>query len=274
MARPLTLALVQTEPVLGDLPANLKQTIELTAEAAGRGAGLVIFPELCLTGYHQDLLGERLVSLAMTASDEPIRRLAQAAAEHHVHLVAGFLERRTVPGVVYNSIVICGPDGSVLGTYAKSHLFATEKLHFRQGASLKTLDLEFGKLGPMICMDIGYPEIARVLCLQGAELLIAPSAWITLDEDIWPLHLQSRALDNIAFVAGVNRVGVEGDLHFIGQSMLVDPRGHILASLDERHGMLVVTIDLDEVSKARRIAPRWTGRRPELYGPVADPEAN
>jgi predicted amidohydrolase len=126
----------------------------------------------------------------------------------------------------------------------------------------------------MICMDIGYPEVSRILSLQGAELLIAPSCWIKEDEDIWPLHLQARALDNFAFVAGVNRVGVEGKLRYIGQSMVVAPRGHILAQLDDQEGMLITTIDLAYVPKARRRALHFTGRRPELYGSIADLQAN
>jgi predicted amidohydrolase len=123
-------------------------------------------------------------------------------------------------------------------------------------------------------MDIGYPEVARILSLQGAELLIAPSAWIKEDEDIWPIHLQARALDSLAFVAGINRTGTEGNLHFVGQSMLVNPRGHVLARLGEAEEILIHTIDLGDVSKARRQALHWTGRRPELYGPIADLNAN
>lgn len=272
--RSLTLALVQMEPVLGDLPANLERILELTREAADRGAQLVIFPELALTGYNPELLGERLVRLSRTIRDEPIQRLARAATEEHVCLVFGFIERRSIPGVVYNSIAICGPDGLLLHTYAKSHLFSTENLYYRPGPSLETLRMSWGMLGPMICMDIGYPEVARVLTLQGAELLIAPSCWIREDEDIWPVHLQARALDNLAFVAGINRVGVEGNLQYIGRSMLVDPRGHILCSLDEQEDMLITTIDLGDVSRARRRALHWTGRRPELYSPIADLTAN
>ena len=274
MERPLTLALVQMEPALGDLPANLDHILALTQEAAGKGAGLIIFPELALTGYNPGLLGERLTRLSRTAHDEPIQRLARAAAEHYVHLVVGFIERRTIPGVVYNSIAICGPEGSVLRTYAKSHLFSAESLYFRPGASLEILRTSWGTIGPMICMDIGYPEVARILSLQGAELLIAPSAWIKEDEDIWPVHLQARALDSLAFVAGINRVGTEGSLQFIGHSMLVDPRGHILAELDDQEEMLVTTIDLADVPAARRRALHWTGRRPELYGPIAELTAN
>ena len=274
MERPLTLALVQMEPILGDLPANLDRILALTQEAASRGAGLIIFPELALTGYNPVLLGERLMRLSRTAQDEPIQRLAREAGDEHVYLVFGFIERRTIPGVVYNSIAICGPDGSILRTYAKSHLFSSENLFFRAGPSLETLKTNWGILGPMICMDIGYPEVARVLTLQGAELLIAPSCWIKEDEDIWPVHLQARALDSLAFVAGINRVGAEGNLRFIGRSMIVDPRGHILHSLEEQEDMLIATIDLADVSKARRRALHWTGRRPELYGQIADLTAN
>ena len=270
MKRLLTLALVQFEPKLGDLAANLERVLGLTKEAAGQGAEFIIFPELALTGYNQELLGDKLVELALTPADEPIRRLAEAAGHHNIQLVVGFIERRTIPGVVYNSIVICGPDGSVLQTYAKSHLFSSENLYFRPGASLNILPTKFGVIGPMICMDIGYPEVARLLALQGAELLLAPSAWIREDADLWPLHLRARALDNLAFVAGVNRIGDEGPLHFIGQSMLVDPRGHILAELGSGEDMLVATIDLAEVTQTRRRALHWTGRRPELYGPIAE----
>jgi predicted amidohydrolase len=270
MARNLTLALVQFEPKLGELPANLERILDLTAEAARQGAEFVIFPELALTGYNQELLGNKLVELALTPADEPIQQLARSAGQHQVYLVVGFIERRAIPGVVYNSIVICGPDGSVLRTYAKSHLFSSENLHFRPGPSLEVLRTDRGVIGPMICMDIGYPEVARILALQGAELLLAPSCWIKEDEDLWALHLRARALDNLAFVAGINRVGDEGYLHFIGQSMIVDPRGHILAELGGSEDILITTIDLDEVTHARRRALHWTGRRPELYPPISD----
>lgn len=269
MSRSLNLALVQIDTKLGDLPANLENILNLIGEAASQGAEFIVFPELALTGYNQELLGDKLVTLASTLEDEPIRKLTQAAGQHGVYLVVGFIEKRTIPGVIYNSIVICGPDGSVLGSYAKSHLFSNEHLHFRAGASLNILQTEHGVMGPMICMDIGYPEVARILSLQGAELLLAPSAWIREDEDLWALHLRARALDNLTFVAGINRVGQEENLHFIGQSMIVNPRGHILAELGGEEDILFITIDLDEVPRARRRALHWTGRRPELYESIS-----
>ena len=268
MARPVTLGLVQTRPVLGDQTANLEQVLNLTADAARQGAEIVIFPELALTGYNQDLLRDKLVELALTPQDEPIQRLAQAAAQHQIYLAVGYVERRAMPGILYNSLVVCGPEGQILTSYAKSHLFSNEYLHFRTGDSIEVIPTKHGLVGLMICMDIGYPEVGRLLALQGAELIIAPSAWIRQDADIWGVHLQSRALDNFLFVAGINRVGVEGNLDFVGRSMVVNPRGHILAELDGNQGILITTIDLDDVASARRRAMHLTGRRPELYGPL------
>ncbi|HEX9108006.1 MAG TPA: nitrilase-related carbon-nitrogen hydrolase, partial [Longimicrobiales bacterium] len=139
MTRVLTLALAQMQPVLGDFEANLSRIEGMTAEAAVRGANMVIFPELILTGYHQGLLGERLLTLACTAGDEPIRRLAETARREKVYLTAGFIQKSRIPGMVYNAIATFGPEGELLGTNAKSHLFASEKLHFRPGSLPKVM---------------------------------------------------------------------------------------------------------------------------------------
>ncbi len=270
MTRLVNFAVVQMHPRLGELAANLETILAQIKESAAKGANFIIFPELALTGYNPVMLGDRLMSLACHAQDEPIQQLAQAAQEYQVYLAVGFIEKRKLPGVVYNSIALCDPDGSVR-TYAKSHLFSAENLFFRPGSKLKVWKTAFGKVGPLICMDIGYPEVPRILGLQGAEFFIAPSCWIDADADIWPLHLQARALDNLAFVVGCNRVGVEGDLNFIGQSMLVDPRGRILARLGDQEDVLYASIDLDEVETARRRALHWTLRRPEMYKPICKP---
>jgi predicted amidohydrolase len=270
MSRPLTIACVQNTPKMADVDANLEQINELTREAARKGAEFVVFSELALTGYNQDILGENISKLACTTEDEPICKLAQIARAHHVTLTVGFLERRTIPGIVYNSIVIIDNDGAILDTYAKTHLFFKEHVNFREGPVLKVIKTRYGIIGPMICMDGGYPEVARILCLQGAEVLINPSAWIQEDGDLWALMLQSRALDNLAFVVGVNHAGAEGDIHYIGQSMVVEPRGHIINRLDAEEGILITTIDLDEVITARHRAPRLMLRRPELYGKLSD----
>ncbi len=270
--RPLTLALAQTNPELGNLEGNLSNILKLIEEAGRKGADFVVFPELALTGYNQELLGDKLLELALNLEDKPMKDLNEAACDSGLYVAVGFIEKRTIPGVIFNSIALFSPESLPPVSVAKVHLFTAEKLHFRAGSELKTFKIKHGTVGLFICMDIGYPEASRILALQGAELLIAPSCWIREDEDLWELHLRARALDNLLFVAGCNRAGVEGNLSYIGQSMMVDPRGHVISRLkrDDEDKLLVTKIDLDEVPKARRRALHWLGRRPELYGPVSD----
>ncbi len=265
MAREIKLALVQIEPKLGDLKSNLDYVIEKTRSSAAEDADIVIFPELALTGSDLQALGHKVIDIALEKGDQPIQRLCQLAGEEEIYLAIGFIEKRRIPGVLYNSVAFFGPDGSLIGTYAKTHLFSTENISFHSGPSIDVFKTEYGRVGPMICMDIGYPEVARILSIQGAELLFSSSAWITDDEDMWELSLRARALDNVVFVAGVNRTGKEGSWEFIGQSMMVDPRGHVIGRLGRDEGTLFCTIDLDQVAVERRRAMHWTGRHPELY---------
>ncbi len=271
MSRPLTLALVQMDAELGNLERNLARVIDYTKHASARGAQVIVFPELILTGCDLNRLGH-IGELVLTREDEPIERLARAAGEVGVYLLAGFLERRDHSGAIYNSLVWCAPNGQVVDTYAKSHMFATERRHFTFGNDLQVYDTEFGKLGILICYELCFPEVARILALKGAEVLLAPAAWGRLDEMQWPIHLRARALENLVFAAAVNRAGVEGDLHFIGQSMVVHPLGNVLAQADtDQEEMIVTTIDLDEVGAARRRSDHWFDRRPELYRLIAEP---
>ena len=274
MARLVTLALAQMDAELGNLDRNLERVLAYTREASAQGAQVVVFPEMMLTGYHQDLLGSQVRELALKHSDAPIQELARAAGELGVYLLVGFIERRDDSGVIHNSLVLCGSNGQVIDTYAKSHLFSSERRHFSLGDNLPVYETEFGRLGVLICYDLCFPEVARILSLKGAELLLAPSAWGRLDEMQWPIHLRARALDNLVFAAGINRAGSEGDLHFIGQSMVVHPLGNVLAHLDaDQEEMLVTTIDLDEVALARQRSDHWFDRRPELYGLIAAPNS-
>ena len=229
---------------------------------------------MILSGSHPDLLGPRLQELALTRDGEPIQKLARVARELGVYLLAGFLERRDNSGAVYNSLVWCAPNGQVVDTYAKTHMYTTERRYFSFGHQSPVYETEFGKIGIMICYELCFPEVARILAIKGAEVVIAPAAWGALDEMQWPIHVRARALENLIFVAAVNRAGVEDNLHYIGQSMVVHPLGNMVGHLDtDQEEMLVTTIDLDEIAAARRRSEHWVDRRPELYGLIADPKS-
>ena len=268
MVREIRLALAQLCPVLGDLDGNLAMAERVTSEAAQAGARLVCFPELFLSGYHPGLLGKDLVRLAQPLTGEAVSRLGRAAARSRVSLIMGILERGEANDVLNSSVVI-NARGEVAGSYAKAHLFGSERDYFRPGNRFGVFQVDDVRVGVMICYDSGFPEVARLLGLQGAELIVVPAAWMDQDEDLWELNLRARAVDNLVFVAGVNRIGREGDMRFFGSSRVVGPRGRVLAAgKREIEEILYCDVDLSEVDRTRAEIHYWRDRRPELYGPL------
>ena len=130
-------------------------------------------------------------------------------------------------------------------------------------------DTEFGKVGIMVCYDMGFPEAARTLALKGAELIVCPSAWCVQDADVWEINAPARALENTVFLGAVNRIGHEGgDLYMHGASMVCGPRGGKIAQLGEEEGILYADLDFDEVRKNRVTSPYLRDRRADAYGEV------
>lgn len=271
MSRTITIALAQHDAVHGDLEANLRTVEDLVRRAAQQEADIVVFPELGTTGYRQDMLGDRLHTLAEPAHGPSVRRIGELAAELGLYVVLPLIEASSMPGVVYNSVVLIDRGGDVVGTYRKNHAYATEAQYFAPGREMPTFDTDFGRVGIMICYDMGLPETARVLTLGGAELVLVPSAWRQEDEDIWDINIACRALENRCFLAAVNRVGAEGDFVMHGKSKVTGPRGETRAEAPrfEEH-LLVASVDLDEVRQARDEIPYLRSRRPWSYGALTD----
>ena len=158
------------------------------------------------------------------------------------------------------------------GVYDKQHLWALERFYFRGGNGTPVFQTDFGTIGIMICYDMGYPEVARMLALQGAQIVLCPSAWCEPDHDVWDINVPARALENTVFLCAVNRYGREQDLYMGGHSKVCDPRGRVVAELpDEGEGVLNVEIDLADVVSNRQTSPYLRDRRPELYGKVLLP---
>lgn len=266
------LALAQFESVLCDPAANTEKACRMIAEAGAQGADLVVLPELFSTGYQLNIVGPRITELAEPVDGPTVTALCAAAREAGCYVVAGLALTYDLTGVVYNSSVFIDRGGNLMGTYDKQHLWALERFYFRSGCDCPVFETDFGRVGVMICYDMGYPEVARMLALQGADLVVCPSAWCAEDMDVWDVNAPARALENTVFLAAVNRYGEEDGLVMPGHSLVCNPRGHVVARLEEEaEGVLHATVDLDEIASFRERSPYLRDRRPDLYDLVLLP---
>ncbi len=270
MNREVTIALIQIDCRLKDLDYNKGKAYRLISEAAKKGANIICLPELFASGYNPDAIGWKWYHFSEDDKGQTIQELSKLARDLRVSIIAPMAEKRDLPGVFYNSAIFINEDGSVLGSYAKTHLWSTERTYFRQGNSLSVFNTRLGKIGILICYDILFPELARELTVAGAEIIFVPSAWRGVEEDIWDTVMPARALENTVYLAAVNRVGNEGDVALFGGSCIVDPRGRFVAQAKRyEEDLLIQTINLDELSRYRYELPYLRDRQPGLYGNIS-----
>ena len=258
----MRVAVVQTNPVFGDVPSNVNEAIGLMR---GVEADLYVLPELFNTGYNFIDRAE-VDRLAESLSGFTFQAIAEFSAQKKCFVAYGFAEKGPPP---YNSSVLAGPSGMV-GLYRKVHLYNRENLFFAPGnLGFPVFDLPFGKVGMMICFDWIYPESARALALKGAQLIVHPS---NLVMPHCPAAMVTRCLENRIYAATADRIGreVRGgvDLRYIGTSEIVSPRGELLARMvDDQAGTAVAEIDLSLASnkKINEFNNLIDGRRPEQY---------
>lgn len=267
------ITLAQFESKLCDPPANVVKAIPMIRQAGLDGSDMIMFPEMFTTGYELSIVGPRITELAEPVNGPTITALREAAKQAGVYVVDPIaLYHDDLPGVPFNSAVLIDREGNVAGVYDKQHLWALERFYFRGGNGTPVFQTDFGTIGIMICYDMGYPEVARMLALQGAQIVLCPSAWCEPDHDVWDINVPARALENTVFLCAVNRYGREQDLYMGGHSKVCDPRGRVVAELpDEGEGVLNVEIDLADVVSNRQTSPYLRDRRPELYGKVLLP---
>jgi predicted amidohydrolase len=270
--REITIATVQMKPLLGEAEENLVKMSEMIAKIASQQrVDLIVFPELITSGYE---LGVRFTELAQRVPGPTINLIAQRANEYGVYVAFGMVTKEKVESVLYNSAILVGPDGELIDVYNKIHLRGEERMAFREGYKLPVSDTEIGTIGMMIGYDLAFPEVARSLALDGAEVLVCVANWEAAQIDEWKTYLRARAYENAVYVAGANRVGEDVTLSFGGESMIIGPRGQIYASLAEEtdpdtgeplEGFTVARIDLDEVRKNREEYQFIQNRQPAVY---------
>ena len=227
---------VQTNPIFKDFEANLRRFEQFVSEA---DADLLVLPELALTGYFFTAPDEAR-KYAESVNGVLVKKIREIAKKKNIAIVTGFLEEEN--GVLYNSAIAIDRNGDIVGHYRKVHLFYYEKVIFAPGNlgfpvfEIETRNGEKVKLGMMICYDWRFPEAARSLALQGAEIIAVPSNIVTTTGMLIDT-LRVRAFENKVVVAFADRIGsestiIEGrreDLNFRGQSCIINYNGEVLA---------------------------------------------
>ncbi len=265
--REVTIAVVQMEPHLASVQDNLVRMSEFIEQICIRQkTDLIVFPELVTTGYE---CGVQFTELAERAPGPTVNLIAQRAAEFKTHIAFGMALKEKVESIIYDAAILVGPDGEFIGDYRKVHLQDEERLAFRPGYRYPVFECNFGAVGLLLGWDLAFPEAARSLALDGAELICALANWKEPHAEEWRTYVLARAYENAVFVAAANRVGEEYTYRFCGHSMIVGPRGEVYAVVDTpEEGYGVAQVDLDQVRERREESQLMQARQPTTYRAV------
>lgn len=256
--------------------ANIENQMKLVEDAAKQGVQMLCFQEIFTTPYFCAEQQTRWYEAVERVPDGPTVKLMQDVAKQYgmVLIVPIYEEEQT--GIYYNTAAVIDADGKYLGKYRKTHIPHVapgfwEKFYFRPGnLGYPCFDTAFARIGVYICYDRHFPEGARCLGLNGAEIIFNPSATVAgLSEYLWKLEQPAHAVANGYFVGAINRVGTEAPWNigeFYGQSYFCDPRGQIIAKGSRDQTELVVAdLDLDKIREVRNTWQFFRDRRPDLY---------
>lgn len=279
MSLPLRVALCQHEGS-DDPEICWSRFREQAHEAALKGATLIVSQELFMGPYFCQGQETRHFDRAEPIPGPTTARLQELAGKLGCVIVGSLFEKRA-PGLYHNTAVICDADGSLAGVYRKMHIPQDpgfdEKFYFTPGdLGFQAFDTAVGSIGVLICWDQWYPEAARLTTLQGAEILIYPTAigWDDLEDksvrpvqyEAWQISMRAHAIANGVFVAAPNRTGREGRLEFWGGSFVADPEGRLLhQSSHGRPEVAVVDCDRNRIEKARQTWPFLRDRRIDAF---------
>jgi N-carbamoylputrescine amidase len=250
-----------------DLSANLEKACGYIDQAAVQGARIVVLPEFFNTIFFAQYQDLKYYALAEPETGPTISAMREAAQRNNVAVVATIYEK-VESGLYFDTAMHIDARGEIVFKYRKVHpagVLSLEKLYFRYGTRFDTYTMDEWTLGIGICYDMGFPETARCLTVNGAELLIAPYA--TSRVNMFQEVLRTRAFENGCFLAAANKVGREGGWNMGGGSLIVAPDGAVLQSADTTtDALLVAEIDRHQVEHARIAYPARRDRRPDLYG--------
>jgi predicted amidohydrolase len=262
-----------------DLDRGVAKVVGIIDAAARDGVQLLVFPDACLGGYLGDLRSPDLDDQPPALDPDGPEIAAVIAAAGPMTVCVGYAEEAI--GGRYNAAICVTGDG-VLGHHRKVHQPAGESLAYLAGDAFAAFDTPVGRLGMLIDYDKTFPESARALALDGAQIIAALSAWPASVTDrasrlpadrqarLFDLYDCARAAENQVVVVSSNQTGVMGALRFLGQAKVVGPGGDVLANTGSKGGLAKVTVDVDtEIARARKVLNHLAERRVDVYGSPA-----
>ena len=256
---------------------NHDRAEEFLKEAARQDAEVACLQEMFATWFFAQTLDAKYQELAEPIDGPTVTRMRAVARALKLWVVVPFYER-VMPGELYNATVLVDAAGGIVGHYRKHHIPMSshfqEKFYFRPGnLGYPVYDTPFGRVGIMICYDRHFPEAARALGLNGAEVVFVPTATTLrgFSRTVWEAELRGHAIANGYFVGGVNRVGKELDSEYYGASIFIDPLGQTLVQAADQEEVLVTELSRQRLEEVRRFWPFFRDRRPDSYGRLVQP---
>ena len=256
--------------------ANVDKHLKMIEDAARQGVQILCMQEVFNTPYFCAEQETRWYEAVERVPDGPTTKLMQEVAKQHGMVIVVPIYEEEITGIYYNTAAVIDADGKYLGKYRKNHIPHVapgfwEKFYFKPGnLGYPTFETAFARVGVYICYDRHFPEGARALGLNGAEIVFNPSATVAgLSEYLWKLEQPAHAVANGYFVGAINRVGHEmpWDIgEFYGQSYFCDPRGQIIAEAPrDADALIVADLDLDMIRQVRNTWQFYRDRRPDTY---------
>jgi predicted amidohydrolase len=266
-----------------DKEENLQYSLEQIKESAKNYAKIICFPEFQMSFSPSSQSSEELFSLSESTDGNFVSQLKKSARENNIFIVVSIYERANSKPTkkiqsksnfdknsyrVFDTVVLINNKGQLVSQYRKLHLY--DALGFKESNKLLAGNKLFspiasplGRIGTLVCYDLRFPELSRMLALKGSGSLIAPSGWVqgTMKEDHWVIMCKARAIENGIYLIAPNQIGNI----FCGRSLIVDPFGIVVTDMGNKEGFDIVDLDLDRIDVVRKTLPLLKNRRKDMY---------
>lgn len=253
---------------------NLEKALDLIEEAANNGAQLICFPELQLNLFFPQYEGLDVSNYAMTITDEKIKKIQEKSREFKIISIPNVYLKENEN--CFDASLVINNDGEILGIskmvhIAQCHQFYEQDYYHPSDTGFKVYDTPVGKVGIIVCFDRHLPESFRICALEGADIIIIPTANVKSEPlEMFEWEVRISSMQNSVFIAMCNRVGKEGDMDFAGESIVVNPNGAVVIKADDKEQLIYADIDIREAAKSRNEKPYMSLRRPQVYSKICD----